>query len=856
MKWKTTLVLVILVALGGAYIHFVEKGKKTTDEYKEWSKKLVPDFKTENAQRVELTRGQEKFVFERVDKENWRMVEPISVRADRTTVEGALDNIQFATKQTTISAKDGQPVDLEQYGCKEPQATLFVKMKDGVTEGPKEILVKVGKKASVGYNAYVMLGSDPNVYAVSDSIADKVTKKLNEWRDKRIAAAEKNDVTKVDILAAKTEEQPELRVTLAKQDGKWMMSQPVADRADADKVGKVVQKLIDARIGDEDFVTEDDSDLVKYGLDNPTLTFTVSVPVKETDKPKDEKTPAEPAASAEKSYTLIIGAKAEGKDGKLYAKLKEEKSIFAVSEALKTDLSPKPEDLRDRRLARFEADSVMRIDLVRADGTFSVLRKDKDSPWTFKDVSDIQAESSALKDFLENLGTFEIAEFVQDAPKDLAEYGLDSKSAVEMQLVGAEEKTVERVMVGKANEAGDKLYAKRADQAAVYAVPAGDAVDGILKPRLAFRFRNVLNVVKTDIRSFTLKRGDKTFECVRSEANETDWTLKNPGSGATDTWNVSDLLNSASNLTAKKFVEENPQDLAKYGLDKPEISLRLAYMEEVPAKPEDKPADAKPADAKPEDKPAEPKAEEKKEGEKPADAAEAKKPEKKEATAVLLVGRKEKDDGTVSTRYAMIEGRPMVFTIDDTVVNRLEAELGSTNISRIERDDVNKLIVSKGDVTVRYEKKDNKWVKLEGEQAADADVAPIDALLNMLASFNGSGIAAYSQTDLAAYGLDAPQMTLTIGRKAVSEVFIKVGKEDGDRYAVTGPSSSYILWSPDTSVAKIQALLPKPPEPEKPAEGTAPPAEGAAAPAERAPAPAVPAGGDKPAEQPVEEKKP
>ena len=108
---------------------------------------------------------------------------------------------------------------------------------------------------------------------------------------------------------------------------------------------RAVEKLAEAvsyfSLTSADFVVDDPTKVADYGLDRPAL----SIEFKMEDA----------------SRTIIIAERQEGEQTTIYAMNKGEPAIVKVSGRLLEDLRKEPNDLRERSIADFENDDVVRV---------------------------------------------------------------------------------------------------------------------------------------------------------------------------------------------------------------------------------------------------------------------------------------------------------------------------------------------------------------------------------------------------------------------------------------------------------------------------------------------------------------
>ena len=84
MKFKTTLILLGVFVVFLAYVLFLDK--KPADTASGPTEKLV-SLTTADVTKIALKRGTQSFVFEKDDKGDWMVREPIAVPADRYEID-------------------------------------------------------------------------------------------------------------------------------------------------------------------------------------------------------------------------------------------------------------------------------------------------------------------------------------------------------------------------------------------------------------------------------------------------------------------------------------------------------------------------------------------------------------------------------------------------------------------------------------------------------------------------------------------------------------------------------------------------------------------------------------------------
>ncbi|MEW6355194.1 MAG: DUF4340 domain-containing protein [Planctomycetota bacterium] len=809
MNFRTTLVLLGLVIVAGAAALILHFKVPPTEKAKELEKKIFQDYDSADAVKLEIKAKDKTLAFEKKD-DKWHMSGPLKVRADKSNVMGVLDACESMEKVRTVESKKGEAMDPAKYGLKTPQATVvfWAKPKDAKEETKRTLLV--GGATPGGKNIYVQVeGKDP-IYVVEDAILEKANKDVNDFRDKTVIEIETSDVEKIEVALADAKP-----IECAKKDKEgWLVAQPINDLGDKDEIEKIINKLRDLKVEKDDFLSEDESDLKKYGLDKPRATATVY-----------QKGAAK---------TLLIGKGVEGKADKVYAKGKAEASILAVKKDILDDLKKEPKDLRSKKVVNLVSTSdVNKIEIKRGDEAIVVEKKD--DKWTVVKPTEEKADSGSVDEFLDAVKDLKVEEWAAEKADDLKKYGLDKPVAVTLSFKDKDNEPL-TFLAGSKDAKGEKLYAKRGANDVILVVNASVYDKHLKSGRLAFREKKVLEFTRSDAKKLTVTRKDKTFVCVADDKG--DWNLDAPIKAKGDKGSIDSILWDLSYLKANQFVAEDPKDLKPYGLDKPDITAAVEYQVEVKEEKKDEKKGDDKAEKKDETK------------DKPKDEnKEDKKPEKKIETATLLIGKKDES----GDYYAMMKDGKFVFTIRSSNIEHLEEELASKEVCKFDKEIATKLVLNYPSKEVVYEKKadqDNKWwmVKPIEKKATQSDV---DDVLSDLDEFSAAGIETYAAKDLAKYGLSKPSLKITVTLRGEAEKVIIIGgrKKDKEQYFVRCQPSDFVFLVDEADVKRLRKEDPELPKKEEPkAEPTPVKPKTEAKPAPPKPKPAA---GKKPAPAPA-----
>jgi hypothetical protein len=261
MRPKTLLILLVAVLGLGSFIWFYERKLPSSEKRVELEKRVLQDVEKDDVTAVTLQSSKGTVRFERVaaavkkgkkdekdeaeggeeeDEEppvaEWRIVQPLTARADAFAVDRLLDAVIALEKTRTLDEVDSKAVGLDK-----PRASVRLKTEDG------ERVLKLGAPVPTGGALIAGIEGEKGGYVVADSILFDLEKDLGEWRDRTIFRGDREEVQRITLTGSSG------RVVLAKRpDGFWIES-PVKDRADrnlidglfSDLAGLTAEKFLD-----------------------------------------------------------------------------------------------------------------------------------------------------------------------------------------------------------------------------------------------------------------------------------------------------------------------------------------------------------------------------------------------------------------------------------------------------------------------------------------------------------------------------------------------------------------------------------------------------------------------------------
>ena len=187
--------------------------------------------------------------------------------------------------------------------------------------------------------------------------------------------------------------------------------------------------------------------------------------------------------------------------------------------------------------------------------------------WKIVKPIETDADQPSVEGVVNGLGAALISGTEPGTPDRLKAFGLDPAAiSLEFELKGGAKHTL---LLGDKDFTGDSVYAL---------ADAGKTVDLLPQTLLVssdksledLRDRSVLRVKSEDVASFNLKNTSGEISAAKENAG---WSLTKPAKAPADTETVDSLLAEVSTAKMESVESEKPENLGKYGLGAPAITL-------------------------------------------------------------------------------------------------------------------------------------------------------------------------------------------------------------------------------------------------------------------------------------------
>ncbi len=159
---------------------------------------------------IEVTAGGKTFVLVKSGPD-WNVTKPIQVRADGSAVQGLRARLETAQLKSIVTT-NATPDDLKKYGLDKPFRTVTLNFGGRAT-------LQLGGTAEDG-TIYAREASKPTVVTVDSTLADDVTKSVDEYRRKDIFDFRPFNATRIEFIRANGAALPFEKVKGEAKDGK------------------------------------------------------------------------------------------------------------------------------------------------------------------------------------------------------------------------------------------------------------------------------------------------------------------------------------------------------------------------------------------------------------------------------------------------------------------------------------------------------------------------------------------------------------------------------------------------------------------------------------------------------------
>ncbi|TMA59593.1 MAG: DUF4340 domain-containing protein [Deltaproteobacteria bacterium] len=259
---------------------------------------------------------------------------------------------------------------------------------------------------------------------------------------------------------------------------------------------------------------------------------------------------------------------------------------------------------------------------------------------------------------------------------------------------------------------------------------------GLNKQAKDLRDKQLVTFQDDDVQRVDVASGGQTTTLVRKGKDA--WVVQ-PGDQPADPTEVRSYLSTLRSTRATDFPDDAPADLGKYGLDQPRLAVTLAIGK---------------------------------------DGTE---------TQTLLLGS-EGTQGTQKLVYAKRANQPTVYAVGDWTPRSLGKQANDfrdKTVLTFDQSRVGRVVIDHkgGGPSATLARGGDAWT-VDGADGKKAKETAISRFVDDLHDLRGASIAAEPAGDLAPYGLDAPDLRITLTDKDGQAIGTIVGAKHDAKYYV------------------------------------------------------------------------
>lgn len=241
-------------------------------------------------------------------------------------------------------------------------------------------------------------------------------------------------------------------------------------------------------------------------------------------------------------------------------------------------------------------------------------------------------------------------------------------------------------------------------------------------------------------------------ESALLKKDDAGWKLVEPEQVDADPPEAIGIATALTNVDIVRIVDENPSDLAQFGLANPNIIVDFKAEGGV--------------------------------------------------SGSLKLGNK---NATQSELYAMKNDEKRVFLVSsfqESSFNRTPFDLRDKKILKFDRDQADSLVLARGTTSLELTRTGSDW-KVSRPVPSRSDFAAVEGFITRLSSANMARLIEGGDKELAKYGLDKPSMTVTIGAGSAKTV-LEVGATEGGATYARDPQRSMVFTLDSTMQTDLE----------------------------------------------------
>ena len=234
------------------------------------------------------------------------------------------------------------------------------------------------------------------------------------------------------------------------------------------------------------------------------------------------------------------------------------------------DTAANPGDIQ-KLFTGLVSDNIETLTVKNDAGETTALKK-QDGKWTMTAPFQTRASDLDASGIANALAGLDVSRVVDEAPTDVKDYGLDTPS-IEVAFTSTDGKPSGKLLLGTKTATGGSLYARKDGETRVVLIGEFNSAT-FNKSTFDLRDKAIVSFDRSKVDGVDVVQPSGTFELVKKDGT---WALAKPMVARADGTGADGLVTAVESLQMKSVVAPSatPDELAKYGLDKPSAVVNL-----------------------------------------------------------------------------------------------------------------------------------------------------------------------------------------------------------------------------------------------------------------------------------------
>ncbi len=329
MNFKTTILLIVILAGIGGYLWFTRTPETTESSKTQETKKLI-DVKPEDVQKVSIIPGSGKAVVLERSGTDWKLTEPMQAPAETFEVDDLVRDLVGIQSNGQVGADKKASLGLDH-----PSYTIEITSKAG-----KTFKYAVGDKPQIGDTLAILLDGQSKPDVINASLYTKLEKKPDTYRRKSLLTLATDQVKQLAVIHKNK------TVALEKTGSDWQIIVPKKMPADSSAVSDLLFGIsgLNAKTF-PDGLTPEDAGLVKPKV---IIDFSREAPATQPTSGPATRTPG---------TQVKLGGYADVTKTDIYVQV-DNGPIATVAASILDTFNKTPLDLREKKVIDLDPDRV------------------------------------------------------------------------------------------------------------------------------------------------------------------------------------------------------------------------------------------------------------------------------------------------------------------------------------------------------------------------------------------------------------------------------------------------------------------------------------------------------------------